>query len=73
VRLLCNVHPKMEAWILVLPNPYFTKTGSDGNYSLRDVPAGGYELRIWHEKLKFAPVQVQAPPGGEVTVNAVSQ
>ena len=73
VRLLCNVHPRMEAWILVFSNPCFTKTGSDGSYSLRDVPPGRYELRVWHEKLKFNPVQVLAPPDGEVAINVTSQ
>ena len=73
VRLLCNVHPEMEAWILVLANPYFAKTGPDGSYSIRDVPAGKYTLRVWHEKLKFAPVEVSVPGTGEVVADAVSQ
>jgi plastocyanin len=73
VRLLCNVHPRMEAWILVFSNPWFAKTGSDGGYSLRDVPPGRYELRVWHEKLEFAPMQVQVPSGGEVAINVTSQ
>jgi len=73
VRLLCNVHPEMEAWILILQNPYFAKTGPEGRYTIRDVPAGKYELRVWHEKLKFAPAEAQVPAAGEVVVNAVSQ
>ena len=73
VRLLCNVHPEMEAWILILENPYFAKTGPDGRYTIRDVPAGKYQLRVWHEKLKFAPAEAQVPAAGEVVINAVSQ
>jgi len=73
VRLLCNVHPAMEAWILVLPNPHFTSTGPDHVYTLRDVQPGDYELRVWHEKVKFAPIQVHVPAMGEVVVNPASQ
>jgi len=73
VRLLCNVHPAMEAWILVLPNPHFARTGPDGVYTLRDVQPGDYELRVWHEKVKFAPIQVHVPAMGEVVVNPASQ
>jgi plastocyanin len=67
VRLLCNVHPEMEAWVIVLSNPYFAKTGPDGSYSIPDVPAGKYPLKVWHEKLKFAPREIEVPASGAVT------
>ncbi|MBI1788968.1 MAG: hypothetical protein HYR60_15655 [Acidobacteria bacterium] len=72
VRLLCNVHPEMEAWVLVLANPYFAKTGPDGSYSIGNVPAGKYTLKVWHEKVKFAPAEVEAPAAGEVAANPVA-
>ncbi len=69
VRLLCNVHPEMEAWVIVVPNPYFAKTGPDGSYTIADVPAGKYTLKVWHEKVKFAPREIEVPASGEVTGN----
>lgn len=69
VRLLCNVHPEMEAWVVVLPNPHFAKTGPDGSYSIANVPAGKYTLKVWHEKLKFPPQEIEVPVAGEVVVN----
>jgi len=52
VTLLCYVHTTMSAFIIVLDNPYFTKTGPDGTFILKDVPIGTYTLKTWHEKFK---------------------
>jgi len=50
--LLCIVHPEMEAFVAVLPTPYFAVTKPDGSYDIRDVPDGSYTLKVWHPKLK---------------------
>ena len=38
--LLCNIHPEMEGYILVLQNPYFAVVGKDGTYEIKNVPPG---------------------------------
>jgi plastocyanin len=50
--LLCNVHPEMSAYVVVLQNPYFAVTDRAGAFEIKDVPPGTYELVAWHEKLK---------------------
>lgn len=50
--LLCNVHPEMEAFVAVVPTPYFAVTAPDGSYSIKDVPDGSYTVKVWHPKLK---------------------
>lgn len=67
--ILCNVHPEMEAWIVVLQNPYFYKTDKDGTFTIEDVPAGKYTLRVWHKKLKAKPQEIEVPEEGDVTVD----
>jgi plastocyanin len=67
--ILCNVHPEMEAYIVVLQNPYFVVSSADGSYEIKDVPAGKYVLKIWHEDLKGTPVQVDVPKKGTVTAD----
>ncbi len=52
VTVLCYVHTAMSAFIIVLDNPYFTKTGPDGTFTLKKVPIGKYTLKTWHEKFK---------------------
>lgn len=49
--LKCDVHPWMAAYIGVFTNPHFAVTGTDGKFSLANLPAGTYELEAWHEKL----------------------
>jgi plastocyanin len=73
VRLLCNVHPEMEAWVIVLANPYFAKTSSDGSFSIANVPAGKYTLKVWHEKSKFPPREIEVPATGDATANLAAQ
>lgn len=50
-RHLCNIHPEMLAYIVVLANPYFAVTDNGGNFEIAGVPSGKYLLRIWGEKL----------------------
>jgi plastocyanin len=47
--LLCNVHPEMSGYIVVVPTPYFAVTDKDGNFEIKNVPAGKYTLKTWSE------------------------
>ena len=67
--MLCNVHPEMEAYVLVLENPYYAVSAKDGSYLIKGVPAGKYTLTIWHEKLKGASQEVTVTESGEVVAN----
>ncbi len=69
VELLCNVHLEMAGFIVVLKNPYFARTGSDGTYRIPDVPAGQHRLRLWHERLAAQERMVEVPETGSVTVD----
>ena len=44
----CKLHDYMEGWSLVLPHPYFSITGKNGEFSLADIPPGTYNLIVWH-------------------------
>jgi len=57
LRLKCDVHTWMVAFVGVVNHPYFAVTGADGAFSIRDVPAGTYTLRAWHER--FGPTESQ--------------
>ena len=52
VTILCNVHTEMSAFIIILENPYFTLTGPDGLFTIKNIPPGTYTIKTWHEKLK---------------------
>ena len=68
VRLVCNTHPWMRGFVIVTDDTAAV-TSADGTFTLRDVPAGTYELRIWHESLKGAAQKVTVAAGQTATVN----
>ncbi len=67
--LLCNVHPEMQGFVVVVETPYYAVSAADGSYSINDVPPGKYTLKIWHEKLKPQEVSVEVPDKKSVTVD----
>ncbi len=48
VRILCNVHPNMEAHFVVKEHPLFTVPNTRGSYRIDAVPMGKYRLEVWH-------------------------
>src|SRR6266851_5422952 len=62
IKVKCDAHEWMHAWIMELDHPYFATTGSDGHFTIKDVPPGTYTLAVWHELAgeKSAPVVVAA-------------
>jgi uncharacterized membrane protein len=59
----------MHCIILVVPNPFFAKADANQTYVIRDVPAGTYQLRAWHERLPSQVRQVVVPAAGEVRID----
>jgi plastocyanin len=51
---LCSIHPEMEAFVIVLSNPYFAVADKDGKFTINDVPDGHYSLKVFAKKLKKA-------------------
>src|SRR3546814_15309030 len=52
VRVECDAHGWMLAWIYVADSPYYALTGEDGSFSLTDVPPGDYTLVTWQEHVE---------------------
>ena len=50
VRLICDVHRWMEAWIGVLDHPFYAVTDAAGKFEIKGLPPGAYEIEVWHEK-----------------------
>jgi hypothetical protein len=68
VEVRCDVHPWMRAWVGVLDHPYFAVSGTDGRFTLADVPAGEYVLAAWHERFGARETRVTLAPRGRTDV-----
>lgn len=51
VKIKCDVHSWMAAYVGVLDHPYFGVSGVDGSFNIGPLPPGTYEVEAWHEKL----------------------
>jgi hypothetical protein len=58
----CRLHDYMEGWSVVIPHPYFSMTGKNGEFSLQDIPPGAYNLIVWHP-LGTQETTIQVGPG----------
>jgi uncharacterized membrane protein len=51
VKMKCDVHPWMSAYIGVVPHPFFGVTSPEGERAFDGVPPGEYVIEAWHETL----------------------
>lgn len=51
IRVTCNFHTRMNAWVAVLPNRHYTRVDEQGRFTLSDIPSGTYELAGWYENV----------------------
>lgn len=49
---LCSLHPEMEAYVVVVQNPYYAMTKPDGTFTIKGVPDGDYQVRALGKAIK---------------------
>jgi uncharacterized membrane protein/plastocyanin len=49
VKMKCDIHPWMTAYVGVVPHPYYAVTGTTGEFTFDKVPPGEYTIEAWHE------------------------
>jgi plastocyanin len=69
VRVFCDIHSHMNAFILVFSHPFFAVTDEVGRYRIDNVPPGAYNLIAWNEGLASEPKPVLIPDGGLTEVD----
>lgn len=73
VKLGCNVHDWMVAYVYVTDAPYFGKTVADGSIVLKDLPSGRYRVHVWHPQVEASEEElakrVDLAGGDSLTVN----
>jgi plastocyanin len=63
IRIDCDLHPWMRAWVVVAEHPFYALTNDKGEFALEDVPPGSYTLQVWHESLPAVKKDVAVADG----------
>jgi plastocyanin len=71
VRVFCEIHSHMSAWILVFAHRYFATTDAEGRYRIDGVPAGTYTVAAWNDGEVRARAIVSVGEGDEVQADLV--
>ena len=66
VRVFCDIHSHMSAFVLVFGHPYFATTDADGRYRIDDIPPGSYTVVAWHEGRRHDSRSVVIPAQGGI-------
>ena len=69
MRLGCEVHRWMAAYVGVVTNPYFATSDASGNFTISGVPPGTYTIDAWHEKFGPTKKTVTVKAGGTAAVD----
>ena len=64
VRVFCDIHSHMSAFVLVFGHRFFTVTEEDGQYRLDGLLPGTYTVTAWHERFGTVSQSVQIPESG---------
>ena len=66
---LCMIHPEMEGYVVVVPNSYVATTNDAGQFTIQGVPAGQYQVAVWHAKGKAPAKAVTVVAGKAATLD----
>jgi plastocyanin len=66
--MLCNVHPEMEAFVVIMQNPYHDIADDSGYFCIENVPAGNHTIKVWHPKRRAKAQNIEVPKEGTVEI-----
>jgi plastocyanin len=69
IRVKCNIHSWMHAFIGVLDHPYYAVSNEDGTFGIKNLPPGTYTLAVWTETLGTQELQLTIAPHGKAEAN----
>lgn len=69
LRISCDLHKWMTAYVGVVTNPYFAVSGQGGTFEIDKVPPGTYTMEAWQEEYGLVTKTVRVAAGGTATVD----
>jgi len=71
IKVVCDSHQWMSAWIVVRDNPYFAISDDEGRFQVTDVPPGRHSVTVWHERFGRFDTEVEVSTGREARLDHV--
>jgi plastocyanin len=65
----CNIHAQMTAFVVVVSTSHYTQAGADARWKIANVPAGKWELHVWHERAPEVTQDLDVPATGLANVD----
>jgi hypothetical protein len=69
LKVVCDTHAWMLAYIHVFDHPFFAVTNEQGAFTISDLPAGNYVLKAWHEDGGTKSQEITVPDTGDVRIS----
>jgi plastocyanin len=69
LHVRCDNHTWMSSYIAIMDNPYFAVSGTDGTFTINNVPAGKQTVKAWHEVMGMQSQMVDVQAGKTITVD----
>jgi len=73
VRVLCDAHPHMMAWMVVHDSPYYAVSDERGAFRIDGIPPGTYKVTMWHEGFRAKGVDKDGRPAYEDPVTVTRE
>lgn len=71
VRIYCNIHPQMAAYLVVVRSDFAARVPASGEVLLEGVPPGRHQLRVWHAKSEEQHRSIEVASGQESAIEVV--
>ena len=68
LEVRCDAHKFMQSSVHVFNHPYFSLTDNEGAFEISHIPAGDYQLHIWHEVSGLHIQDLRVSPARDVIV-----
>ena len=69
MKVECDAHDFMHAFVFVAHNPYYAVVDENGGFTIDNVPAGKYVVKVWHGRLGEQEAEAEVSAGGSAEVN----
>ncbi len=67
-QMICGMHEFMQTWGYRVQNPYYFKTGVDGNFKIDNIPPGEYQVTAWHYLMKPQKKKIKIEPNSVINL-----